>query len=53
MTCGFWKTSAVVEIQDRRRALRIKDDVLPGVPVNRQARQALAQVFERDLGYER
>ena len=38
---------------NEQQALRIKDEVLPGVPVNRQAREALAKVFERDLGYER
>ena len=40
-------------LTNAQRALRIKDDVLPGVPVNRQAREALAKVFERNLGYER
>ena len=40
-------------LTDEQQALRIKDDVLPGVPVNRQAREALAKVFGRDLGYER
>ena len=40
-------------LTNEQQALRIKDDVLPGVPVNRQAREALAKVFERNLGYER
>ena len=40
-------------LTNERQALRIKDDVLPGVPVNRQAREALAKVFEREQGYER
>ena len=40
-------------LTNEQQALRIKDDVLPGVPVNRHAREALAKVFERDLGYER
>ena len=40
-------------LTNEQQALRIKDDVLPGVPVNRQAREALAKAFERDLGYER
>ena len=33
-------------LTSEQQALRIKDDVLPGVPVNRQAREALAKVFE-------
>ena len=37
-------------LSNEQQALRIEDDVLPGVPVNRQAREALAKVFERDLG---
>ena len=40
-------------LTSKRQALRIADEVLPGVPINRQAREALAKVFERDLGYER
>ncbi len=40
-------------LTNEQQALRIKDDVLPGVPVHRQAREALAKVFERNLGYER
>ena len=40
-------------LTNEQQALQIKDDVLPGVPVNRQAREALAKVFERNLGYER
>jgi len=42
-------------LTNERQALRIKDEVLPGVPVHRQAREALAKAFsrERDRGYER
>ena len=37
-----------------RQAIRIKDEVFPGLPLNQQAREALAKVFrKRDLGYER
>ena len=42
-----------LDLTNEQQALRIKDAVLPGVPVNRQAREALAKVFDRDLGYER
>ena len=39
---------------NERQAIRIKDEVFPGLPLNQQAREALAKVFrERDLGYER
>ena len=35
-------------------AMRIKDQVLPGVPLHRAAREALKRVFEdREIGYER
>ena len=37
-------------LTSEKQALCIKDEVLPGVPVNRQAREALAKVFERDPG---
>lgn len=32
-------------LTDEREAIRIKDEVLPGLPLNRQAREALAKAF--------
>ena len=40
-------------LTNERQAIRIKDEVFPGLPLNRQAREALGKVFERNLGYER
>lgn len=41
-------------VRNEGEALRIKDEVLPGVPLHRAAREALKRVFEdREIGHER